>query len=162
MAVGTPLLASDNDVNGFLASTGNFTIKSDEPCTLNYDDMQADASRVIKSQLSGVFQVATLVSWMNPDTTPATIRAIAARLIAAKYYSKQIADDQTKEIPAWAQYMYNEAIAMLNAIRAGTLVVIDDDGTPIDDPGTTGETVSDFWPNDTTEGPYFTMAKKWG
>lgn len=162
MAAGTPLLASDGDINGLLASAGNFTISSVDPATANYNDMQADAARVIKSQLSGVFQVATLVSWATPDTTPATIRSIAARLIAATYYSKQIADDQTAKIPAWAQMLYDEAITAIQQIKAATLTVIGDDGTPIDDQPTTVETASDFWPNDTTPGPYFTMQKKWG
>lgn len=162
MAAGTPLLASDGDINGLLASVGNFTISSADPATANYNDMQADAARLIKSQLSGVFQVATLVSWVDPDTTPATIRAIAARLIAATYYSKQIADDQTAKIPAWAQWLYDTALGMLNQIKAGTLQVVGDDGTPIADQPTTAESAADFWPNDTTEGPYFVMDKKWG
>lgn len=161
MAAGTPLLASDGDINGFLASNQNMAVTSSDPATESYDDMQTDASRVVKSQLSGVFPTATLVSWVDPDSTPATIRAIAGRLIAARWYSKQVTADEDRVIPGYAQSLYNEAIAMLGQIRAGTLPVLDDDGNPI--PGvTTQESVTDFWPNDTTAGPYFTMDKVWG
>lgn len=161
MAAGTPLLASDDDINGFLASNQTMSVTSADPATASYDDMQTDASRVIKSQLSGVFPTATLVGWIDPDSTPGTIRAIAGRLIAARWYSKQVTADEDRLIPGYAQQLYNEAIAMLAAIRAGELPVLDDDGVPI--PGiTTAESAADFWPNNDTPGPYFTMAKKWG
>lgn len=150
------LLAKLVEVNGFLASSMAVKDSLD-------DQMQIDASNLIKSQLTGVFQPATIAGWVDPTSTPATIRLIAARLIAARQYAKQITGTTDNKIPAYAQLLYNEALAMLAGIKMGTISVLDDDGNVISDPDAMELGEGDYWPNIASGStPYFTMAKKWG
>ena len=152
MATGE-LLASLDDINVNLAAP-NQVLDAVQP------QLQIDARRVIFSQLSGVFLPATIAAWTTPDNTPDTIRGIAGMLIAAKYYSRQVSGDGTT-IPAFSQDLYNTAIAMLAGIRNGTTAVVDDTGAVIADPDAMDFSDLDFWPNNTTTGPYFVIDKNW-
>ncbi len=143
------ILADLNDINGWLPDD---KLIADDVDTAEF---QVEARRIIKGQLSGVFTPAILFSWATPATTPDVIRGIAGRLIAAYYYRKRYSEDDP-DIPAYAQRLYDEAIMMLTEIRMGTLIVLGPDDVPIADSGLSMSTL-DFWPNDSTEGPYFTM-----
>lgn len=123
----------------------------------NSDTQQVEAQRLIISQLSGVFTPTILVSWTSPTTTPGIIRSIAGRLVAAYLYRNRYYEEGDGDV-RYAQMLYNEAIAMLAEIRAGTLVVVDVDDNPISVSGLEMSS-DDFWPNDTTPGPFFTMTK---
>lgn len=111
---------------------------------------QTDAERIIKGYLSGIYTPITLASWVSPTTTPGLIRAIAGRLIAAFEYRRRYSEDSLDD-PQYAQNKYNEAMMFINELRSGTIVL---DGIT----GETGLSDLEFWPNDTTDGPYFTMA----
>lgn len=150
------LLASLVEVNGFLSTDKQVRDSLD-------DQMQVDASNLIKSQLVGVFQPATIASWADPSTTPASIRLIAARLIAARWYVKQITGTDTTKIPAYAQQLFDEALSMLASIRSGSLAVIDDDGNVIADPDAMALGEGDYYPNLASGSPpVFVLNKKWG
>jgi hypothetical protein len=118
----------------------------------NSNKPNIEAERLIKGQLSGLFAPVTLSSWADPTTTPETIRSIAGRLTAAFMY-RTIYSEESDTIPEYAQSLYNEAIGMLQDIKSGSLVVLDDTDTPVD---TSGSNILSFWPDNTTL-PVFTM-----
>ena len=121
------------------------------------DAYQTDAERIVKGYLAGVYLPATLAAWNEPATTPGLIRAIAGRLIAAFYY-KQRLSGSTATVPEYAQSKYDEAIAYLNRIKSGDMVLPE-----VPEEMDTGRrlTSEDFFPNDTaTVGPVFTMDKE--
>lgn len=120
----------------------------------NVAPFQIEANRIIKAMLSGVFVATVLQSWDTPENTPGLVSSIAGKLIAAYIYREAYSEDQN-EIPAYAQALYMEAVNDLKNIRAGTLAVLDANDVPI----TNSEAASslDFWPNDNTGAPKFTM-----
>lgn len=123
-------------------------------------DMQTDAERIIKGWLAGTFSPTTLAGWndptvniASPNYVPVLIRAVAGRFIAAFAYRRYYAEDSLDD-PEYAQTKYNEAMDMLRQIIDGELVLSDvaeevDTGTHM--------TSADFWPNDSTDPPKFTM-----
>jgi len=115
------------------------------------DDAFEDAERIIRGYLAGVVSTATLDLWATPDDTPDIIRAIAGRFAAAKIYRVRYSEDSLDD-PQYAQGLYNDAMAMINAIIAGNLII----------DGVTDTTQFDntyFTPNDaSTDTPKFTMA----
>jgi hypothetical protein len=126
----------------------------------NTASWQIEATRIIKSWLSGTFTAVELHSWQDPDSTPPIIRSIAGELIAAYFYRALYSEDETT-IPLYAQTLYNEAIAMLQQIKDGTLQVLDEDDNPIGDVTTTNMGTGDFYPDSTAPGPYFKMNDSW-
>lgn len=111
-----------------------------------------DAERIIRGYLAGVFEPATLAAWISPATTPSQIRAVAGRFTAAKIYRVRFSENSLDD-PAYAQQLYNEAMAMLLAIIAGDIVLDDVDDTSLDFDNTF------FEPNDgSTDQPKFTMS----
>jgi len=147
------LLASNRDINRWLP--GDKLVATDT----NTAEFQIDAWQLIRGQLASSFPTTVLATWTNPTNTPATIRAIAGRLIAAYLYRETYSEDSVA-IPAYAQELYNEAIAMLAQIRANTLIVLDGSGNPIDNE--LALTAGDFYPNDGAPGPFFTMTDRFG
>lgn len=144
-------LASLEDVNNWL----NF---SDEKLSLddvNLSGPQLEAQRLIKSALAGVFDVAIITTWDSPDTTPGIIRNIAGELVAAYVYRDAYSEDNP-DVVEYAQQLYNEATEKLKEVRDGTLILVDVDDNVIELSGLQ-LTSDNFWPNDTTPGPYFTM-----
>lgn len=127
-----------------------------EATDTNTAEFQITATRLIKSALSGVFLPTTIHAWQTPATTPGQIREIAGELVAAYLYRELYAEDEPG-VPEYAQLLYNEATGLLNQIRAGSLVVLDDDDNPIE-ANASAMSDADFWPNDTTPGPYFRMS----
>lgn len=122
-------------------------------------DFQVTTYRIIKSQLSGVFTPTILNGWSSPSSTPGIIRDIAGRLIGAYVYREAYSED-SPEIPAYAQGLYNEAMDMLMKIREGNLVVVDDNDIPIGGGNQLDMTEGDFYPDKTAPGPFFTMTKQ--
>lgn len=111
--------------------------------------LQRDAERIVKGYLSGVYEPTVLAGWDTPDNTPELIRAIAGRLIAAFYYRQRYSEDSLDD-PQYAQIKYNEAMALIMELRAGTIDLVEVPGD--------SDSILRFWPDDTTDGPYFTMA----
>lgn len=129
--------------------------------TANTAQWQIEATRIVKAKLSGTFPAVILHGWDTPEDTPPIIRSIAGELVAAYLYRALYSEDETV-IPEYAQTLYNEAIQMLNDIRDGVLIVLDDNDVPITDVVTTTMGTGDFWPNDSTvPGPAFKMGDQW-
>lgn len=142
------LLTTYAEVNGHLPGPGVLVADED-----NAEQVQIGVYRVVRGMLSGVFTPTTLASWTTPASTPATIREIAAMLIASQLYQNVFGRDST-DYSAYARNLYDRAIAMLKEIRAGTITLeeVTDD---------TGGTISDlqFFPNSPdVQPPKFTMA----
>lgn len=116
---------------------------------------QVDVERLIKGYLSSVFSAATLAVWADPDSTPDYIRACAGRLIAAFYYAKRYSADLPDWDKTYPQRLYNDAMAMLEAVRSGEI----DLGLP-ETPGTQFDN-SFFYPDSTAREPAFTMDMRW-
>lgn len=146
----TEILADLDDINTHLPE--DKLQASDEKT----DKLQIDAARMIRAMLAGFVPTATLVAWVEPADTPEIIRGIAGKLIASKYYSIRYAEDSDASV--YAQSLYIEAISDINKIREGTLLILDDDGEEITITGVNLE-VDDFWPNDSSEPPKFTMGQ---
>lgn len=137
------ILASLDDINANLPSD------SEVPTVVATDDntalIQISVARIVRGCLSRVLDPITLASWGTPETTPDTIREIAGKLIASQLYFNKTAEQSTViEDNSFAQRRYDEAIALLNQIIAGTIVIPNipvistegltlDDGFPIDD-----------------------------
>lgn len=135
-------LASADDIQVHLPAD-KLIVSDDDAASL-----QKDVLRIIRGYLAGVFEPTVLASWVSPATTPELIRSIAGRLIASFYYARRYSEDDT-DVPEYAQSKYNEAIAMLTRIAAGTLVLLDAAGTTTLDT-TTNLSTLDFYPRDDT------------
>lgn len=119
-----------------------------------------DADRIVRGYLAGVLDAATLNSWDTPANTPPQIRAIAGRFVAAAIYRLRFGQASVQD-PAYAQVKYNEAMAMLQGVIDGSVVLTDPDtGEPIEDISTDfGNTY--FLPNDESDPPKFTMSGRY-
>lgn len=147
-------LASLDDVRKWIADD---KLSVDD---VNSTGFEIEATRIIKSSLSGVFSATTLHGWDEPENTPSIIRSIAGEIIAAFMYRQAYSEDDTV-VPEYAQTLYNEAMCLLKEIRSGTLVVLGVDDEPIED-NVLAASRDDFYPNDDTAGPYFTMDMTFG
>jgi len=112
-----------------------------------------EARRIIVGRLAGFFSQIVITSWADPETTPELIRSIAGRLAAAFLY-QSFYSEEADDVLEYAQWLYNNAILMLDQIVEGVLVVVEvDESGPID---VTGAELVGFL---TTE-PIFTMTKE--
>jgi hypothetical protein len=148
------LLANLDDVKRWLPDD---KLQVTDGSTSNF---QVEAYRIIKSQLAGVFKPLTLHGWDSPDHTPMIIRSVAGRLVAAYLYREAYSED-IPTIPEYAQTLYNEAMSILDKIKAGTLTVVDDNDNPIED-NQLDMSPGDFYPNNEAPGPFFSMTQEFG
>lgn len=123
--------------------------------SVNSEKAGIDADRLIRAQLAGVFTPIVITSWADPNSTPELIRAIAGRLTAA-FLIRNLYSEEGNAVPEYATELYVEGVQMLAGIRSGNLTVVDAAGVPVSN---TGNDISS-WPDDTTDGPYFTMAQQ--
>ena len=144
------LLADLPDINVWLS---DHKVDAEDSNTANF---QVEASRIIKSKVSKVFTPVILFGWDSPENTPGIIRTIAGELIAAYLYRELYAEDVT-DVPEYAQTLYNEALALLQQIQDGTLIVLDENDVPIAT-SLLESNPDGFFPNESTEGPYFKMS----
>lgn len=111
-----------------------------------------DAERIVKGYLSGVFTPVTLAGWDTPENTPPQIRAVAGRFAAALIYRVRYSESSLDD-PTYAQNKYNEAMAMLQGIIDGSIVL-----EGVDEPALEF-TDEWFFPTDAaTDQPKFTMS----
>jgi hypothetical protein len=117
---------------------------------------QLSVERIVKGYLVGIFTASTMAAWTTPTTTPQIIREVAARMIAGYRYRDRTSEETPGGIEetTYGQRLYNEAVAMLNDIRSGSLDVIDVNGTDVIDTSSTSE-IAGFPDNTTT--PTFSM-----
>lgn len=146
------ILASLDDINVHLPDDKAKITDSDD------DKLQIDIARYVRSLLSGFVSAATLVGWDVPNNTPELIRGIAGRLIASKWYSTLYSED-IPDGSKFAQNLYNEANMMIDDVRIGRRILIDAAGVAIPITGGISLDSTDFWPNDSSGGPKFTMDK---
>jgi hypothetical protein len=127
------------------------------------DLMGVDAERIIRGYLANVYSATTLAGWTDPTKllptdigyVPRLIKAIAGRFIAAFYYRERLSEDSLDD-PQYAQLKYNEAMALLNGIIAGN-IVLDDVTEPAESQNSF--TAADFYPNNDTD-PMFSVDDK--
>ena len=112
--------------------------------------VKGDVERIIRGYLAGHFEAATLAAWQTPTTTPVEIRAIGGRFGAAKIYRNRYSEDSLDD-PEFAQFLYNEAMMMLNEVIKGDIILtgVVDTSSQFDN--------TYFAPNDTTDDPKFSM-----
>lgn len=134
--------ATAEEVNEFLneeiiqVATGDFDLEGDE------------AGRVIRAYLSvSHISAATMDTWVDPATTPEIIRSIAGRMIACQVFGRAFSGN-ADEVSPYAQWLYNEAMSMLNGIITGTIVI-----TELPDGVTATSHISEdyFYPNDSAD-----------
>jgi len=149
------LLASNADINAWLPDDKL------EANDVNTAQFQVEAWRLIRGQLASSFLPVILAAWADPTTTPDQIRSVAGKIIAAYLYKKTYSEDSVN-IPPYAQDLYNMAIQELADIKSGVMTLLD----PVTDVALVISTLAmssaDFWPNKNADGPYFTMADKFG
>lgn len=147
--------ASIEDVNANLdESKVLITEDDDEP-------EQDSAERIIRGYLSGYVEPLEIASWVTPGNTPELIREVAGKLVAAFRYRKLYSED-VNEVSPYAQQLYDEAIGMLNSIKAGSLSIISLTDDEIVDVQSAGLTQDMYYPRDkqdseTGKGRKFTM-----
>jgi len=118
----------------------------------NTDLIQVSVARIIRGYLSSVVDQTTLMAWQTPDTTPDIIREIASMLIAAYlYFQLSARTSLTIDDTNFAQRLYDQAIALLDKIVAGD-IVIDTGGTgPAPPDPVSALTGDDYFPVDATD-----------
>lgn len=151
------ILASLDDINAELpsqedpAGLSDFVIEATDPNTAL---LQVSVARVIRGYLSGIIDSTTLMGWSSPDKTPELIRTIAGKMIAAYIYFNSASRTTLIVDPrSFGQVKYDEAMALLNGILDGTIII--DGDVPVETPNMT---VLDFFPVDDTDRA-FTMSQ---
>src|SRR5215469_3587772 len=110
------ILATLDDINAHLDGT---VVEADAQ---NTSQIQVSVNRVVKAYLSRVVDNATMATWTTPETTPDTIREAASFLIASQLYYDQTAKSSTVIEPThYAQWLYNQGMALLTGIVDGTI-----------------------------------------
>lgn len=143
--------ASLSDVNS------NLPEDKAQASDLEIVDIGIEADRLIRARIGSVVSLDTLASWLDPSTTPEIISKISGLLIAAQFYAKLVAEDEA-DGSAFAQNLYDQAMALIEDIRNGDAIIIGVDGSEVDTDIISG---TSFWPNSTTQEPFFKVADAW-
>lgn len=113
----------------------------------NTNLIQISVARIIRGYLSRTIDSSVLLAWNTPAGTPELIREIAGKLIASQLYFNRTAQATTSiEERSFAQKLYDEAIALLEAIVLGTEILPDIIVTDL-----AGMDDLDFFPIDDTD-----------
>jgi hypothetical protein len=141
-------LCSIDDINSYLPvgqTTPQVVVEADD---VNVQLIQISVARVVRGYLSRILSTATMAAWNDPENTPDIIREVAAMLVAAQLFVNQVsATSLNVEDRHWAQILYDRAVALLESIVSGEIVI--GDTTPIDNP--LEMTLQDFFPVDDTD-----------
>src|SRR4051794_33232194 len=114
------ILASLDDIKANLDE--NVADATDE----NTELLQISISRIVRGYLSGIVDNVTLQGWRTPEITPEIIREAAAKLIAAQHYFNEISKTSPIiDADSYAQKLYDEAMAILQKIVDGVIVIPD-------------------------------------
>ncbi len=108
------------------------------------------AGRIIRARLGSFIDSAYMSTWQDTTTTPELIQEIAAKLAAALQYRRRASEDSPDAVSAYAQQLYDEAMASLQCILDGDLEIID---VGLVLTGSGGSRLSElhFYPNDTVQ-----------
>jgi len=90
------------------------------------------------------------VTWVDPASTPQTVRTIISMMFVSWVIDRQYSEDE--DLNAFAARLSIQVELLLNGIISGEIEL---PGVP----NTTGSGQPSFWPNDTTEGPAFSMGQ---
>ena len=120
------------------------------------------AERIIRARLSGFIDPAYQATWVDITTTPEIIQEIAARLAGSLQYRKRASEDAPDAPSTYAQTLYNEGLAMLDAIVAGNLDITE---VGLVLANTSAMSELHFYPNDTAidtdDDVKFKMGVRW-
>lgn len=128
---------------------------------------QNEAERIVRGQLSGYVDAATLTSWEfdpnvgNGSGTPDEIRHIAGKLAAAIRWRSLYAQNAVTADGTYGQKLYDEAWSELQYVKTGDMII---EGVVFTG-GTSHLREGMFFPDDSTVGDRnndvkFTMAKQ--
>jgi hypothetical protein len=119
----------------------------------NSDLVQISVARVVRGYLSRIVDQMTLYSWTTPDTTPDIIREVAAKFCAAQIYYNEISRTSIDVSNTnYAQRKYDEAMALLQAIIAGDIIIYNPStGQPIIIDSVDVLSLQDYFPVDDTD-----------
>lgn len=146
------ILASVRDVNAYLEDQ---VVKADDT---NTELLQISVARIVKGYLSGVVPSTSLALWATPEDTPDIIRECAAMLIASQlFFDKTILTTVEVDQRHYAQILYDRAMAILQGIVDGTILLPDDGGVIVEPVGSMS--TLDFFPIDDTDRA-FTMGQQ--
>lgn len=135
------IMASLDDIN---ANLDGSIVSADSNNTAL---IQVSVARVVRGYLSRVVSAATMAAWTTPENTPDIVREAAAKLIAAQLYFNEMSKTSTVIEPThYAQKLYDEAMALLNQIIEGDIIIPDIVVTPIE-----SLTDLDYFPVDDTD-----------
>lgn len=112
-------LIDENDINVHLPD--DKLVADAEPML---DEIYEDIERIIRGNLAGYIDSSEMATWTTPANTPDLIRAIGGRLGAAFIYRRRYSEDSLDD-PQYAQFKYNEAMAMIQGIVTGDLTLED-------------------------------------
>lgn len=141
MPAETEILASLEDIQANLPES---LVIADHD---NTNLIQISVARIVRGYLSRVIDNGVLLSWTEPADTPELIREAASKLIAAQLYFNRTATATTSiEERSFAQKLYDEAIAILQAIITGAEILPD---IVVTDTSSISEL--DFFPIDDTD-----------
>lgn len=140
-------LVDENDINVHLPE--DKLVADGEPLL---DQILEDIERIIRGNLAGTIDSAVMALWLTPDDTPELIRAIGGRLGAAFIYRRRYSEDSLDD-PQYAQFKYDEAMAMILGIKSGDLTIEE-----LPDELGFALTLDLFYPNDPgTDPPKFSI-----
>jgi len=135
--------ASNDDVMTHLSAS---VLNLDDD--IDFEKEGHEAATYIRSYLFGTHISNSVIdTWLTPDDTPALIRAIAGKMIAAKIYERETSSN-AEEVDPYAVRLFNQAMATLSAIIDGRLVITELVDAGVSVTGTTHITDGNFYPND--------------
>jgi hypothetical protein len=119
------ILASLDDINANLVSDAPHVVRATDE---NTHLLQISVARVVRAYLSRLIPSATLIVWDlssdPPVIPPDVVREIAGKMIAAQLYFNETSKTSiTIEDRSFAQKRYDEAMALLNGIISGDIVI---------------------------------------
>jgi hypothetical protein len=110
------------------------------------------AGRIIRARLGSFIDATYMSTWIDTTSTPEFIQEIAAKLAAALQYRRRASEDVPDAVSAYAQQLYDEAMADLQCILDGDVEIVE---VGLVTTGTGGSRLSElhFYPNDTVCDP---------
>lgn len=135
--------ASNDDVMTHLSSS---VLNLDDD--IDFEKENHETATYIRSYLYGThIPNTTIDTWLTPADTPAIIRAVAGKMIAAKIFERETSSNADVVDP-YAVRLFNQAMATLQAIIDGRLVITELVVAGVAVTGTNHLTDANFYPND--------------
>lgn len=135
--------ASNDDVMTHLSAS---VLNLDDD--IDFEKENHEAATYIRSYLYGTHISTTVIdAWLTPDDTPMIIRAIAGKMIAAKIFERETSSN-SEEVDPYAVRLFNQAMATLQMILDGRLVITELVVAGVSVTGTDHITEANFYPND--------------